>query len=61
VLTETRKVLQPKAAWATTLCPYAVKKGRLQMWHDCAQQATYELDGQLYCYEHWNDLKMATS
>jgi hypothetical protein len=54
-----RQVRVPVADWATTLCRYAVRKGWLELWHDCAQQATFELAGDFYCYEHFLLLKEA--
>jgi hypothetical protein len=46
------KMKQPVAKWASKTCQYAVKKGYLDLWHDCGMTATAEHLGQMYCSVH---------
>jgi len=51
---------QPQAKWAAKVCQYAVKKGHLDLWHDCGAEGILELDGDFYCMPHWDLLRKAT-
>jgi hypothetical protein len=43
---------RPQAPIEMKFCQYAVQKGVLQFWYDCAAYAVSEIDGSYFCKTH---------
>jgi hypothetical protein len=50
---------EPIAEWAAKPCRYAIKRGSLDLWHDCGREGIFERNGELYCEDHYYQLQAA--
>lgn len=59
LVSQGRQQLQKRtsAPIAAKFCQYAVQKGVLEFWYDCAAYAVEEIDGSWFCRSHAKTVK----